>query len=253
MTMKFSHSGKLGDALYSIPFCRACLEKTGNLYFKFNLQKDVKHVANVMERENVMLTEGACQFLKPLLEWQPFIEEVTISSSVPCDAFDLSIVRKQMHNFGSGDIRLWYQSCVNDHLDIDLTKPSLEAPFDDRLKDKIIICMTERYVPAEVDMSALKEFASSLVFIGTDFEHQRFCSRYFGIERVIVKDALELAGLMKGCKCVISNLNGNYAIGESLKCKRICLMPDLMKIEFGRYAGRVTIGPMNVIPQRWLV
>ena len=55
--MKFSHSGKIGDAIYSIPFCKACIERTGNLYFKFHLQKDVPHVANVMERDSVMLTK----------------------------------------------------------------------------------------------------------------------------------------------------------------------------------------------------
>ena len=251
--MDFHTVGKLGDLIYSLSFVRAFLEKIGEKTCHFHIQTNVPHVANVMEREPVMLSTASAAFIKPLLEHQGFISEVSVSDEVPVGFYDLSMVRKMLHNFGSGDIRLWYQSCVNDHLDIDLTKPSLEAPFDDRLKDKIIICMTERYVPAEVDMSALKEFAGSLVFIGTNFEHQRFCSRYFGIERVIVKDALELAGLMKGCKCVISNLNGNYAIGESLKCKRICLMPDLMKIEFGRFTGKITVGPMNVIPQRWLV
>ena len=119
-----------------------------------------------------------------------------MSNSVPSDAFDLSNVRKLMHNFGSGDIREWYRCCVNDHLEIDLVKPSLEAPFDDRLKDKIIICMSERYVPAEVNVAALKKYSDQLVFIGTDFEHQRFCQKYFEIERFAVKDALELAGLM---------------------------------------------------------
>ena len=248
MTMKFSHSGKNGDLLASLCFVKACLKKTGQSECSFHIQTNVKHMANVMERDPVMMSDASANFLKPLLKAQSFISEVTVGDAVPQDAFDLSNMRKTFHNFGSGDLRLWYYALCNDWLDEDLTKPILEAEPDYSLKDKIILCLSERYVPFEIDFSCLQKWSDRIVFVGTDFEMQRFCSKHFGLLRQPVKDALELARLMKGCKCVISNLNGNYMLAEQLKVRRICCWADLMKAELGPYRGRILPAPMNVIP-----
>lgn len=246
--LNFSHSGKLGDLLASLCMVRACIKKTEQDKCCFHIQTNVRHMCNVCEREPVMLSNGAAEWLKPLLEAQSFISKVTTGDNVPDGFFDLSTVRKMLHSFASGDLRRWYFVLCNDWLDEDLCYPVLEAKPDFALKDKVIICQSERYVPAEIDFKCLEQFKNCLVFVGTPFEHERFCSKWFNIDYQPVENALILARLMKGCKGVVSNLNGNYMLAEQLKVKRVCCWPDLMKMELGAYRGRVLAGPMNVIP-----
>lgn len=195
------------------------------------------------EPDAVMLTQKAAEFIKPLLDEQSWIKTI-ISDTIPDGYFDLSNFRKLMKNFGSGNIPYWYLSCINEHLDIDCSIPSLDCKPSEELKDKVLICLTDRYVPYGLNMAVLKDFADSLCFIGLSNEHEKFERTFFKIDYHPVKDALEIAKLMKGSKGVIANLGGNYSIAESIKCKRVCLWPDLMQ-----YGMRVTIGPCNVSPQ----
>lgn len=229
-------------------FCIACAQKTSQGKFNFHIQTNKKFEVNVMEESPVKITTAGAEWLKPLLATQMYVGEVTIGDNVPEGYIDLDTFRKLNKNFGSGDLRELYYSCANDHLVRDFATPKMFAPVDEALKDKIAICLTNRYVPAEIDFKQLAPFAKHLMFIGLDHEHKRFCERFFEIPQFKVETALHLASVLKGARMFVSNLNGNFAIAEELKSRRILLWPDTMKIEVGRYAGRIMIGPQNVLP-----
>lgn len=244
MTMNFSHSGKCGDILLSLPFVKACLLKTGQIGSTLHLHTNVPHMfRGPNEPDSVMLTQKAAEFIQPLLDAQSWIK-TTISDSIPDGYFDLSNFRKLMKNFGSGNIPYWYLTCINEHIDIDCSIPSLDCKASTELKDKIIVCFTERYNPYKLDMNCLRDFREKLVFIGLPREHAQFEKKFFRIDYKPVENALDIAKLMKGSKGVVANLGGNYSIAESIKCKRICLWADIMQ-----YGGRLVVGPCNVSPQ----
>lgn len=245
----FSHSGKIGDLIYSLNFCKACSD---NAQFDFNIQINQKHQFNTLERDDIMLSMNAAKYIKPLLNSQPYIRNVTINEKVPDKFIDLIIFKKHVLNLSSGDLRSFYYEISPNFLDMDFSIPIIKVDADYSLKNKVIVVLSERYVPAKIDFKELEPFKDSLVLIGTKQEHERFEKKYFNIEYRKVENALQFARLAKGSKGVLSNLNGNYAIAEQMKIPRILLWPDVMKIEYSKneeLVDKVIPGPMNVIPQ----
>lgn len=191
------------------------------------------------------MNESAFDFLEPLLKDTGLFDHITNSTQVPPICMNLDDFRNIGINFYSGDIRSWYYNLTTAHLPQAFEKKILFPKVDDRFKDKLIICMTNRYQNCFINYNDLKEFENDLVFIGLEKEHQLFCEKYFPIQYHKVKNGLEVAGLIEGSKGFIGNQSGIYTIAELLKVPRVLVTPEFIKDDM----GNITIGPVNNHPR----
>ena len=63
----FNHSGKLGDLLYSLYFCKAVTDAIKQPKFNFHIQIDVPETLNGREKNNPRLSQEGAMYIVPLL------------------------------------------------------------------------------------------------------------------------------------------------------------------------------------------
>ena len=249
MGITFNHSGGIGDILFSLYFCRDLITSIKQEKFDFNIQTNV-HDPNMKAHSHpfgdVRMSNAGAEFLKPLLEVQPYINKVTINDNIPNaqPLINLDKFRELKINFAAGDIRNWYYNLSKQHLPREFWKPVLFVEKLDTFKNKIIFSHTERYQNISIDYNVLKDFANNMIFFGTEQEHEIFARQYFNIEYYKCSNALEAAKLMMGAKGFISGQGGLYSIAECLKIPRILVGPEIFI-----YNGRPFPGPHNNHPQ----
>lgn len=239
----FNHSGKIGDLLYSLYFCKSISEAAGETQFNFNIQYNVPEIMTGRQHNKIRLTEAGAKFLYPLLEKQSYINNLTISeqfnASEVQQGFNLDAFRQLPINFHGGFIIEWYYNLTNIPLRRDYESPMLIVEPNKEYRNKIIILATERYFNPFVDLAVLKPYQKDMVFVGLENEYN-YVKKFINIPRVEVKDALEVAQILKGAKLVISNQNGNFTIAELLNANRILISPHYEKIN-----GQYILGPAN--------
>lgn len=242
----FNHSGGIGDILFSLYFCKDLMEASGENKFNFNIQINVKDLDLAIQNHpfgGVRMNEESANFLKPLLEYQDFINEITISDVCPQNAINLDYFRRLRLNFGSGDIRNWYYNLATNHLKKEFWKPNIKVNSDETYKDKILFCLTARYYNVFIDYKQLKEFSDNFVFIGFEKEHDEFEKKYFKIDYYKPINLKEAAEKIQGAKGFVGNQSGLYTVAECIKSKRILIGP-----EFVTYNNSVMPGPHNNHP-----
>ena len=244
--MIFNHTGNMGDILYSLPFVLELCE-AGNIPLNqctFNIQIDVP-TTYIQEHPNgnVLMTKSAALFLKPLLDIIGF-KEVTISSEKPEKCIALEFFRDIKLNTMAGDIRSWYYTISMSHLPQDFSKKIINFEgVDERLKNKIIICRSSRYLNPMINWKILEEFKDNFIFMGLQSEYEAFCNDVFPIQYVKIKNAMEAAIVFNSCLGTISNQNGLYCIAELMKIPRL-----LITAEYIRINDKNVFGPVNNIP-----
>ena len=228
-TLLFSHTGSLGDILYSLHFCRELTCRLGaecfDLHIRTNVHDDgmkgFKHPYG-----SVRMSRNAAEFMKPLLEEQPYIRCVTISDELPEHAIDLDRFRELKLNLSSGDIRNWYYQLTSLHLPREFWKPVLSVKTDTKYQDKIFFSATSRYQNLYIDYTALEKYRELLVFAGTPEEYEDFSRNYFETTYVKTDTLLELAGYIAGARGFIGNQGGLFSLAECLKVPRILISPE---------------------------
>jgi hypothetical protein len=254
MEFLFNHSGAIGDILYSLHFCKELNEYYKNKTFDFNIQTNVydenlKYQSH--PNKDKRMSDAAANYLKPVLEAQDYIKNVSMNDNVPMvlpgdttKIINLDLFRAIPINFASGDIRRWYYNLIDVHLPADFSKPSIIVKNKNTtFKDKILLICTERYVNVTIDYNQLRQFKDKLVFIGLESEYNLFKNQYFDLEYCKTKNMLEAAELMAGAKGVLGNPSGLYTLAECMKVNRICITPEYFK-----YANKICPGPVNVHP-----
>ena len=250
MNITFSHTGNIGDILFSLYFCKEFTIINKQDKFNFNIQINVEDPALKMLNHpfgTVRMTSESANFIKSLLESQEYINEVSISNDIPANAINLDLFRKLPCNFMAGDIRSWYYNLSKQHLPREFWKPIITSSTDDKYKDKILVISTERYQNVFIDYKQLKQFKNHLIFIGTEKEHNLFNDKYFNIEYKKCSSLLEIAKYMSGAKGVLGNQSGLYSLAECMKVKRI-----LISAEYFMFNNKIVPGPVNNHPIRWL-
>lgn len=243
----FNHSGGIGDIFYSLYFCKDIIDVAKQSKFNFHIQTNVQDKDMSYQTHPFGITRmpvSGANFIKPLLCYQTYINDVTISDECLEKSINLDHFRKLKLNLGSGDIRQWYYNLATDHLKREFWKPIIDAPKDFKYKDKIILICTERYQNLLTNYSVLKDFKDNFVFMGTDKEYQLFNEKYFEVERAPINDALDAAEKMMGAIGVVGNQSGLYSIAECLKVKRIMCAAEIIK-----FGNGCMLGPHNVHPQ----
>ncbi|MBQ9775210.1 MAG: hypothetical protein IJW17_04150 [Lentisphaeria bacterium] len=243
----FSHSGGIGDILFSLYFCKEFSEKNGKIPFDFHIRTHVSDAGMGGHKHpfgTFRMTTASAGFLKGLLEEQPFTGRVTIGDELPENAIDLDRCRELKINFAAGDIHNWYYNLCRTHLPREFWKPVLTVQPDFKYQQKVLFTATERYQNVYIDFSVLKDFKDELVFAGTPEEYRIFTEKYFPLEYAPCNSMLELARYMAGAKGLLGNQSGIFSTADCLKIPRILLAP-----EFFKFKKRIGPGPHVNLPQ----
>ena len=220
----FIHSGRMGDILYSLYYATRLAAKLPDCRtFDYVLRTGVS-AWDPSGRPHMMEVADA-EFLKPLLEAQPYIHAVRIASG-RVDGYILDSFRRNMNLVIGREIRQWYYD-PREHLDPDeFARPVLTLPDMPEKKPWIAVCFTPRYRQA-FDLSPLFPYRDRIVFVGLPTEHRAFCRDVFPVEYHPVENALELLQFMESCAGFVGNVSGTFAVAECAKIPRIlCLQPD---------------------------
>lgn len=211
----FKHSGNSGDIIYALPSIYA-LSKNGKAKILLNInQKGIYSAYHPLG--GVMLNEKMVEMLRPLFLYQPQIESCEIYKNEKID-YDLDIFRKYPFLLDRGSISRWYflVYAISHPLNI----PWLKAPKDESVKDHIIIARSHRYRSPHIDYSFLSKYPR-LLFIGVPEEFEDMKLSLPALEHRPVKDFLEMASLINGCRLFIGNQSFPFSIAEGLKANRL--------------------------------
>lgn len=244
--MIFNHTGNIGDIIYSIPFVFELCEKY-NVKISdtiFNIQINVKTTYSIKHPYgNFLMNEGSAKFLIPFLELFGF-KRVTTSLEKPKHCVALEDFRKLKLNTMGSDIRTYYYSTFLEHLPQNFSRKYLNFDvIDNRLKNKIVVCLTNRYLNPYINFGLLEKYKDNFIFVGLESEYINFCKTYFTIDYAKILNCYEAAVVFNSCKGIISNQNGLYSIAETLKVPRI-----LISCEFLKFNNKIKFGPVNVMP-----
>jgi hypothetical protein len=175
-----------------------------------------------------MMEQKDAEFIRPLLEAQPYIRSVEIikkGEPLPTGFVELDGFRRNMQSIIGREIRTWYYP-PGPVLpgEYERTVLSVEEPTE--RVDKVAICFTPRY-RAGFDVNVLHPYHEQLVFVGLPDEHAEFSRRNFPIEYHPVENALELLRFLASCRGFIGNVSGVFALAECAKIRRVlCLAKD---------------------------
>lgn len=211
----YNHSGKMGDFFYSLNFAKEYAESKGLDKFSINFQ------LGQYDGRDVRLTKETVDWMRPLLEYQPYIDRITTSDRPPEFCFNLDAFRWCGVNTSAQDIRYWYYRYKSNYLPKDFYTPILTAPKDERFSDNIVITLTPRHRNKNINYTKLRALADRVLFVGRKEEYDAFVQQNFQCQHYQVKNALELATLLNSAKLFIGNQNGIFAIAEQLKVPRV--------------------------------
>jgi len=222
----FNHSGNFGDIIYSLPFCLSVMAHKKMTKVNFNLQinVDAKYAPGLNHPcGSVRMTHGLAEMIKPLLEIQPYIGEVTISETIPEDYYNLDDFRKLNIKWESGSITQWYYPLMPEILNLYRPEMPWLIPTEDiDCNDKIVVFRSDRYQRKEVNLSSLKKYKDDIIFLGLPQEHKTFqrevCECYYSP----VDNFLQTLNIINSSKLVVGNQTGLFSLAEAINKDR-CL------------------------------
>jgi hypothetical protein len=223
--IKVKHSGHLGDVIYSLAAIKAAATNWQEK-ITYYLHQDVPLLTiNDAGFARPAITKQYAEFIKPLLEAQPYVEECVIftgaSFTVPVD-MNLDRFRHLPVNFDLGHLPLHYMHLCGHFFDY--AKPWLTIREEDKksfFKNKIVLGRSTRNIDPNIDYSVLKNLKEDLVFLGSDDEFEIMKRALPRLEHVKVSTAYELACVIASCKLYIGNSSFNFAVAEGLKKNRL--------------------------------
>lgn len=218
----FIHSGRMGDVLYSLYAAKRISARLAE-QFDYVLRTGVS-AWDPSGRPHMMEPADA-EFLKPLLEAQPYIREVRITDG-RAEGYVLDSFRRNMNLVIGREIRLWYYDPRQHVAQDEFSRPVLTTPDAPQKNPWTAVCFTPRY-RQKFDLSPLRQYRDRLVFVGLPAEHRAFCRDVFPVEYHPVENALELLQFVASCAGFVGNVSGTFAVAECAKVPRVlCLAPD---------------------------
>jgi hypothetical protein len=217
--VNFMHSGNAGDIIYALPSLKRIFELTGtriNLYLKLNQPLEL-HPGTTHPLGAVMLNQKMADMLFPLIRAQEYIHSCEVSSNEQIH-IDLDNFRRLAIPLDKGNIARWCSYVTG--VTPELYQSWLSVEPDNAYAETIVLARSERYHNSFVDHSFLSQY-NNLVFVGVASEYDNIKKYVPNIKWVQVKDFMELARIIAGCKLFIGNQSFPYSIAEGLKVPRI--------------------------------
>lgn len=197
----FTHSGMVGDIIYSLPAIR---ELGGGMLRVYS------------RRARTTMTEELTSSLATLLEKQPYIagcEYTTERGDVDLDDW-VSHYRDDLN------LAEMYLTAVNRPLQAS-RQPWLSVPHPVRA-GRIVMHRTSRYRNPLFPWRELwEQYHDDAIMVGHPDEHAAFCAEIGPIQYLPTRGYLELARVIAGCDLFIGNQSSPYAIAEALKIPTI--------------------------------
>lgn len=151
---------------------------------------------------------------------QKYIQDFKIYNNEPFE-IDLTSWRYNPNLFGQS----WYDTYKQTY-NIEWGKRQwINAPYDEKWKDKIIINTTSYRWPCNIEFKKLKKlYPDDIVFVSADKNEYDFFKNMvqIDIEYHNPSDFLELATIIGSCKLFAGSLSAPLAIANALHKDRIC-------------------------------
>jgi len=213
----FSHIGLIGDIIYSIP-CMLALAKGKKIeLFLDTSQKSMYPKGHKHYNGDKILTEKSVAFIRPLILSNAAFSTCEAHSGQPID-YDLNEFRRYPFDYRMGNICRWYFLTFG--VNYDLGKPWLTVVPSLKYSSEIIIARSFRYRAATINYNFLST-VENISFIGLPDEYEDMKKAIPHLKHIVVKDALELAEAIAGCRFFIGNQSFPFAVAEALKVKRV--------------------------------
>lgn len=215
--VSFKHSGNSGDIIYALPYAKGVAKDNGlNLFLQLNqpvtFSDKFKHPLG-----RVMLNEKMVNMLRPL-----FLAQEGILQCEPYDRqhidIDLDLVRSAPLPVTKICLPRWYFLVFGETYD--LSSPWIVAEPEPGVSDCIVIARSSRYQGHKIDYSFLRKYPR-IQFLGVEDEFKEMKGFIPNMEYRPVKDFLEMACIIAGCKLFIGNQSFPFAIAEGLKSRRL--------------------------------
>ncbi|MES2382387.1 MAG: hypothetical protein V4538_15175 [Bacteroidota bacterium] len=227
------HTCNLGDIIGALPQCKKYFEVTGRkILFLQRLNMPAAYytgaVHGTVDESGIMVTLNRPLFdmVKPLLDSQEYIQSMEIYNGQSVH-LDFDVIRgKTFVNMPHGSLASWLTFAFPD-LHYDISKPWVHLPqekiqIEEVTKGKIVVNFTERYRNGLMDYFFLKNYAPDLIFAGTETEYFKFCNQWqLTIPRLEIKNFLELAHALRGCRFLLSNQSFQWNLATALGVPRV--------------------------------
>ena len=215
----FLHSGNAGDIIYALPTIKKLHELTGaNMRLFFGINKQVifpKHFTHPLG--NVMLNQKMVDMLFPLLRQQEYISSCEVYTDQKID-IDLDYFRAGLVPQDKGNIARWCSYITG--VSPDLWKKWLTVEPNTTFSNNILLARSGRYQNKYINYAFINDY-DNVLFVGVESEYKEIKKQIPKIQWVEVKDFLQLACIIAGCKFFIGNQSFPYSIAEALKVSRI--------------------------------
>ncbi len=225
----FMHKGSIGDCWAALPAMRQYYKNSGKkcLLYLANGQRatyydGATHPTTNELGEMVMLNEQMINMMIPLFKAQECIADCKIWNGELIH-IDLNKFRDTFVNMPNGCLSRWqfytWHDLACNLSEVWMTTPDTDTDF---AKGKIIVTRSERYNNPQINYRFLSKYENDILFVGTELEYQIFKLRFnLKIERLEIKNFLELAQALKQCKFHISNQTQAFQISQGLKIPRV--------------------------------
>jgi len=219
------HSGRLGDIVYALPLVMAIFENLGvpatfyilNDYF-IDIQKSVFHPGMGLK-----INQKLFDYIKPLLQTQPYIKDVVYCSSeqLPKDCLDLDSFNNMGLNLMASGNQVWYRKAFGIPIPIEKPWLKLDAVQYNIPEFDVLVNKSTRFFNERINYEFLNEFYR-VGFVGLDVEFTDFKNRNHlsKLEYVPTNSALDFAYLIQNSKMFLGNQSLGFAIAEGIKGPR---------------------------------
>jgi hypothetical protein len=201
----FSHSGDLGDIVYSLPAIRAA--GGGTLYLFHNPQKPCTR-----------MTRERADLIRPLLLAQDYIDDVIFWEAANAKDHPLNQFRDNMggHTIADGHLL----ALGNRNL---LERNRAWLRVDDPREDfSVVFNRTSRYQNPDFPWKRVwEQYGSEAAFLGLRREYEDFCKQIGEVAYLETADLLQAARVIAGSRLFVGNQSCPYAIAEGLKVNAI--------------------------------
>lgn len=212
----FKHFGLIGDIIYAIPAMQVLAGgRSIHLHLEIN-RKSLYKKSMQHHNQGKILTEKSVEMIAPLLLRQSGIEVVDILDGQRAD-FDMDAFRDYPFDYNTNHICRWYFHRFG--ITADLGKPWLAVDPAPGMQDEILIARSFRYRAPGISYEFLSAYPR-VGFVGLPDEYEDLKKEIPGLVYHPVKNFLEMAQLIAGCKFFIGNQSSPFAIAEGLKVPR---------------------------------